>query len=208
MHVCVVTRAKSIAATTLHAIMNINMYAMHKGYHVDLHFVKDMSGLAKLIKTGERIIWFDYGTSVDEETIKKLCDPFDKDVKVMVCPAVKEGVDWEMFRKKTAEGSTEPASQRGLSFDTTVGKKWADGLYETTKSEARVWAMESKPVDKKIRGDKVQHKLAIESYESLFVQLISLGIKVGALATARVVCQYTHECPGNILETPHVRLNK
>lgn len=208
MHVCVVIRAKSIAATTLHAMMNINMYAMHKGYHVDIHFVKDMSGLPKLIKTGERIVWFDYGTSIDEESIKKVCEPFEKDVKMIVCPAVKEGVDWDMFRKKTLAGTSEPASQRGLTFDTSVGKKIADGLYEVTKSEARVWAMDSKPIDKKIRGNKVQLKLATDTYESLFTQLISLGIKVAALSKARVVCQYTHECPGNILETPHVRLNK
>lgn len=104
MFVCVVTRNKSIAATTLHALMNIHMYAMYKGLHVDVHFVNDMSGLAKLIKSGERIIWFDYGTNLDEQSLRKLCEPFEKDAKVLVCPSVKEGVDWEMFRKKTLAG--------------------------------------------------------------------------------------------------------
>lgn len=208
MHVCVVTRNKSLAATTLHSLMNINMYSMMKGIHVDIHFVNDMSGLPKLIKTGERIIWFDYGTNIDEETLKKLIEPFDKDVKVLVCPSVREGIDWDMFRRKTLAGSKEPAYQRALTFDTDVSKKLDDGLYEVVKTSARVWAMDSKPIDKKLRGDKVQVKLPTETYESMFDCLKRLGIRIGAATRANVICHYVHECSGNILETPGVVLNK
>mgnify|MGYP006270050189 CR=1 FL=1 len=208
MHVCVLTRNKALSATTLHSLMNIHAYAMSRGHHVNINFVQDMSGLPKLIKTGERIIWFDYGTNIDEETLKRLCDPFEKDVKVLVCPSVKEGIDWDMFRRKTLSGSTEPVSQRALTFDTDVSKKLADGLYEVTKTSARVWAMDSKPVDKKLRGDKVQVKLPTDSYETMFDTLMKLNIKVGAATKARVVCHYVHECLGNILETPGVVLNK
>ena len=208
MHVCVVTRNKSLAATTLHSLMNINMYSMMKGVHVDIHFVNDMSGLPKLIKTGERIVWFDYGTNIDEETLKKLIDPFEKDVKVLVCPSVREGIDWDMFRRKTLAGSKEPAYQRALTFDTDVSKKLDDGLYEVVKTSARVWAMDSKPIDKKLRGDKVQVKLPTETYESMFDCLKRLGIRIGAATRANVICHYVHECSGNILETPGVVLNK
>lgn len=207
MHVCVVTRNKSLAATTLHSLMNINMYSMMKGMHVDIHFVSDMSGLPKLIKTGERIVWFDYGTNIDEETLKKLIDPFEKDVKVLVCPSVREGIDWDMFRRKTLAGSKEPAYQRALTFDTDVSKKLDDGLYEVVKTSARVWAMDSKPIDKKLRGDKVQVKLPTETYESMFDCLKKLGIRIGAATRANVICHYVHECSGNILETPGVVLN-
>jgi hypothetical protein len=184
--------------------MNINMYAMMRGKHVDVQFVTDLSGLPKLIKTGERIIWFDYGTNIDEETLKKLIEPFEKDVKVLVCPSVKEGIDWNMFRKKTLEGSTESSSQRALTFDTDVSKKLDDGLYEVVKTSARVWAMDSKPVDKKLRGDKIQVKLPTASYEEMFETLQKIGIRIGAATRARVVCHYIHECQGNILETPGV----
>lgn len=208
MYVCVVTKNKSISATTLHTLMNINMYAMMRGKHVDVQFVTDLSGLPKLIKTGERIIWFDYGTNIDEETLKKLIDPFEKDVKVLVCPSVKEGIDWSMFRKKTLDGSTESVNQRALSFDTDVSKKLDDGLYEVAKTSARVWAMDSKPVDKKLRGDKIQVKLPTASYEDMFETLQKLGIRIGAATRARVVCHFIHECQGNILETPGVVLKK
>lgn len=208
MHVCVVTRNKSLAATTLHSLMNINMYSMMKGIHVDIHFVSDMTGLPKLIKTGERIIWFDYGTNIDEETLKKLIEPFEKDVKVLVCPSAREGIDWDMFRRKTLAGSKEPAYQRALTFDTDVSKKLDDGLYEVVKTSARVWAMDSKPIDKKLRGDKVPVKLPTETYESMFDCLKRLGIRIGAATRANVICHYVHECSGNILETPGVVLNK
>ena len=208
MHVCVVTRNKSLAATTLHSLMNINMYSMMKGIHVDIHFVSDMTGLPKLIKTGERIIWFDYGTNIDEETLKKLIEPFDKDVKVLVCPSAREGIDWDMFRRKTLAGSKEPAYQRALTFDTDVSKKLDDGLYEVVKTSARVWAMDSKPIDKKLRGDKVPVKLPTDTYESMFDCLKRLGIRIGAATRANVICHYVHECSGNILETPGVVLNK
>jgi hypothetical protein len=208
MHVCIVTRNKSISVTTLHSLMNIHMYAMSKGIHLDLHFVTDMSGLTKLIKTGERIIWFDYGTNLDEQTIVRICAPFEKDVKVLVCPSVKEGIDWDLFRKKTLAGTKEPAAQRGLTFDTEVGKKLADGLYEVTSTSARVWAMDSKPVDKKLRGEKIQVKLPTEDAGEMFDTLRRQGIKIGAATQARVVCHYVHECVGNILETQGVQLTK
>ena len=207
MHVCIVTRNKSLSATTLHTLMNLQVHAMTKGLYLEVHFVTDLSSLPKLIKSGERIIWFDYGTNVDESTLPLLYGPFPKDVKIMVCPSVREGVNWDMFRKKTLAGSTEPASQRGLLFDTDVTKKLDDGVYEVDKTSARVWAMDTKPIDKKLRGDKIQVKLPTESYEAMFETLKKLGIKIGAATRAKVVCHYTHECLGNILEMPGVSMS-
>jgi len=206
MHLCVVTRNKSIAATTLHALMNINMYAMQKNMHIDVHFMTDLTGLPKLIKTGERIIWFDYSSNINQDLIPAMLEPFEKDIKVMVCPAVVEGVDWNMFRKKTLAGSKEPVHQRALTFDTEVSKKVADGIYDVTKTAARVWIMDSKPIDKKLRGDKVQIKLDTSSYEAMFNQLKSLNIRIAAYTKAEVVCHTIYECPGNILETQNVRV--
>lgn len=208
MHLCVVTRNKSIAATTLHALMNINMHAMHRKIHVDVHFVTDLSSLPKILKTGERIIWFDYASNINESLVPQMLDPFEKDIKVMVCPSVKEGIDWEMFRKKTLAGSKEPVHQRALAFDTKVGKKVSDGVYDVDKTSARVWVMDSKPIDKKLRGDKVQYKLNTDSYEAMFDQLKGLNIRIGAFSRAEVVCHMIHECPGNILETQNVQMRE
>jgi len=207
VHIVAETRNKSICATTLHTMMNIHMACMMRGFHLDVHFVNDKSTLTKLIKTGERIVWMEYGTNLDQNSIAKAVDPFDKNLNVIVFPAVKEGIDWPRFVAKTKEGSTEPAHQRGLNFDTEVGRKLADGLYECAKTSARVWSMDAKPVDKKIRGGKVPIKLPLNNNEEMFECLRKEGVKVGVLSTATVICHFVHECLGNILEASGVQLN-
>ena len=201
-----VTKNKSVSATTLHSVMNIHMQCMMRGIHLDIAFVTDKSGLAKLIKTGERIVWFEYGTNLDADSLVKAILPFDKNLQVLVFPAVKEGINWDAFKKKTLAGSTEPANQRGLEFDTVVGKKLSDGLYEVASTSARVWAMDARPVDKKLRGGKIPVSLPLHDNEKMFECLKNLGIKVGALTTATVICHYVYECFGNILEAAGVKL--
>lgn len=204
IHICAVTRNKSISATTLHTMMNIHMVCMLKGNHLDISFVNDRAGLPKLIKSGERIVWLEYGTNLDDKSIYKALEPFDKGLQVIVFPAVKEGINWDRFARRTKEGATEAACQRGLEFDTEVGKKLADSLYEVKSTTARVWAMDAKPIDKKLRGDKIPVRLPLD--ETMFSVLQGLGIKVGAVTSATVICHFVHECLGNILETAGVEL--
>ena len=66
--------------------------------------------------------------------------------------------------------------------------------------------MDGKPVDKKIRGGKEPIKLPLDSNEAMFTTLKNNGIKVGVASEAIVVCHYTHECFGNILEASGVEL--
>jgi hypothetical protein len=179
---------------------------MQRNVHLEIHFVEDKSTLPKLIKSGERVFWMDYGTNLNSEILTKVIDPFDKGVQVLVFPSVKEGINWDQFIKKTKAGSKEPMGQRGLDFDTTVGKKLADGLYECDKTTARVWVMDAKPVDKKLRGGKDPVKLPLESNEAMFTTLKNLGIKIGVASEALVVCHFVHECFGNILEASGVEL--
>jgi hypothetical protein len=179
---------------------------MMRGTHLEVHFVDNKSSLPKIIKSGERIFWMDYGTNLNQEIIHKVLDPFEKGVQVLVFPSVMEGIDWVQFEKKTKAGTTENESQRGLNFDTEVGKKLAPGIYECTKTAARVWVMDAKPVDKKLRGGKERIKLPLENDEEMFKTLARIGIKIGVASEAIVVCHYIHECFGNILEAAGVQL--
>lgn len=206
LHVVAVTRNKSISATSLHTMMNLHALCMMRGTHLEIHFVDSKATLPKLIKTGERIFWMDYGTNLNQEILHKVLDPFEKGVQVLVFPSVVEGINWEQFEKKTKAGSTESAAQRGLTFDTEVGKKLTPGLYECVKTSARVWAMDAKPVDKKIRGGKDPIKLPLENNEEMFSTLSRIGVKIGVASEALVVCHYVHECFGNILESAGVKL--
>jgi len=203
--VCV-TRNKSIAVTTLHSLMTIGMHATHRQVPIEYMFVEGLEALPKLVKTGERIVWFDYGTNLDQDTIPRVLNPMDKDIRVIVFPSVVEGVDWDMFRKKTVEGSTEPIHQRALTFDTDVTKKVVGtDMYDVDKTSARVWVMDSKPIDKKLKS--VQKNLSCDSYESLFAQLKTNNLRVVALPSATVIRHFTHKCLGNILEMPGVMMN-
>jgi hypothetical protein len=67
--------------------------------------------------------------------------------------------------------------------------------------------MDSKPVDKKLRGGKEVVKLPTEgSSEKMFKTLQTQGIKIGVMSEALVVCHFIHECFGNILEASGVKL--
>ena len=206
MYVVCVTRNKSIAVTTLHSLMTVSMHASHRQIHTEFIFAEGLEALPKLVKSGERIIWFDYGTNLDNESIPRLFNTMEKDIRVVVFPSVVEGVDWDMFRKKTIAGSTEPVHQRALNFDTSVTKKVVGtDLYDVDKTSARVWVMDAKPIDKKLKS--IQKNLSCDSYESLFAQLKANNIRIAALPTATVIRHFTHKCLGNILEVPGVVMN-
>ena len=91
-------------------------------------------------------------------------------------------------------------AQRGLAFDTEAGKKLAPGIYECVKTSARVWAMDAKPVDRKLREGKTPVKLPLDNNEEMFSVLSRIGVKIGVASEAIVVCHYVHECFGNLLE--------
>jgi len=198
MYVVICTRNKSIAVSTLHSMMTLKMYA--SGQPLEFKYVEDLSALPKFIKETDRIMWFDYGTNLDHESLKYALKPMEKDVKIIVFPAVTEGIDWEMFKEKA--GSDEPVHQRGLNFDTEVNTKKITGteLHDVISTSARVWVMDSKAVDKKLKS--TQKNLSCSSYDGLFQQLKSLNLRVAALPSATVVRNYTHECLGNILQMP------
>lgn len=203
IHVCAVTRNKAMHATTMHSIMNLHMYCMMKGFHLEVHFVKDAQSAQRFIKSGvDRLVFMDYGVSIDQESVIKACEPFDK-YNVLVFPAVTEGINWARFRKTTLEGTKEPVDQRGLEFDTVLGQKIADSFYLIQSSEAKAWAMDIKPIEKKA---KTVVKNRYNTPGEFFKALQASDVKIGAYTAARVIMHYTHECFGNILEASGVNL--
>lgn len=201
---CIVTKNKALSTTTLHSAMNLNMICMSKGIPLEIHFVTDRSNIHKFMKSSDRLLWLDYGVSIDVDTLNKLAvDDFPEGYKALVAPCVLEGVDWEMFKRKTLEGSSEPAHQRGLRFDTVAvpaPKKFADaGIadFVSSNTDCRVFAFDCKGVLKKLRDGDAQFKS--------FDQLKKLGVKIGVLKTSSVLCHYVYESVGNILESSGVR---
>jgi hypothetical protein len=183
--------------------MNLHMYCMVKGYHLEIHFLKDRGNVNKFIKSGvERLIFMDYGVSLDADSLYKAAEPFDK-YNLLVFPAVKEGINWGRFKSRTLAGTNEPAYQRGLEFDTEVDRKIGDSLYLIKSSDARAWAMDVKAVEKKA---KAVIKNKYETAEDFFKALLNFDVKICAFTAAKVTMHFTHECFGNILEAAGVNL--
>lgn len=204
--VCAMTKNKSIHTTTLHSLMNINMICMSRGIDLNMNFITDKSAIAKSLKSCDRLLFFDYGVSVGADTLERLIvEDFPEGYKALVIPCVTENVDWEMFRKKTLDGSSEPVYQRGLSFDISMSpapKKYADKLYDYEAGECRVFCIDSKGVLKKLRdGDGGN---GFKSFE----HLKKIGVKIGVLRSAPVICHYVYECVGNILDSSGVRTKR
>ena len=200
INLCLVTRNKALNVTSLHTAMNLNMYCMSKGIHLEITFVHDRSVIFKQMKNCDRLIWIDYGTSIDMETLQRMSGDLPDGYKVVIAPCVLEGVDWAMFKKKTIENSTEPSHQRGLKFDTVVvptNKQVAEFVSST--SDGRVFAIDTKPVLKKLRDAECQYK----SME----HLKKLGVKIGVLKECSVTCHYVYESVGNIMESSGVRMS-
>jgi hypothetical protein len=173
---------------------------MSHGIHLEIQFTDDRSKIVKSVNT-DRLVWLDYGVSIDVDTIKKLAlEDFPDGYKVLIAPCVLDEIDWDLFKKKTITGSTEPANQRGLKFDTMISqpiKKNGTADFISSVSDGRVFAIECKSIQRKLRDANTHFKT--------FDQLKKLGVKIGVLCTSSVLCHYVYESIGNILESSGVR---
>lgn len=200
---CMITKNKAIHTTTLHSAMNLHMICMSKEMNLEIHFLTDRSTLHKIMKTCDRLLFLDYGVSVDVQTIERLVlGDFPEGYKALVVPCVTGEVHWDKFKKKTLEGSDEPVYQRGLSFDiemTPAPKKLSDKIFDfvSSSTDCRVFCLDCKGVAKKLRESDAQFKS--------FEQLKKMGVKIGVLRSAPVICHYVYECVGNILDSSGVR---
>jgi hypothetical protein len=125
-------------------------------------------------------------------------------VGCLVFPGVLEGVDWDMFKSKVKSDSAEPVNQMGLHFDTSVGKKISDDIYQVSQTTAKCWMMNTKNVikhikDKKTGGWKISPKM--------FEKFKERGVKVNAFSASKLTLTYTHECISNILNAAGVKVN-
>jgi len=116
-----VTRSKSCSVKTLHTVLRINLSCMQKGVDNEISYVDDdpflkAEAIQRYMKSHDRIIFVDFGISLDEKSIAQCFEKHDT-VGLLVFPGVKEGIDWELFKHKVNAGSTEThGNQNGSSF--------------------------------------------------------------------------------------------
>jgi hypothetical protein len=203
-----VTRSKACHVKTLHTVLRINVKCLEKNVDNKIVYVNDetlekVEMVQNCMKTFDRIIFIDYGISMDDASIQQLFETHEN-VGCLVFPGVKDGIDWELFKKKVRENSTEPNAQMGLHFDTKVGKAASKDIRKVESTTAKAWMMNTKNVIKAIKDKKNGNwKLAPDMFQKLLQQ----GVKIYAFTAAKLTMTYTHECISNILNAAGVKVN-
>lgn len=217
LHLVIVTRNRSIYVKTLHMLLGIQGMCAHVGLPVDLTFVKDanrdkMEIMKKKMKSADRLVWVEYGVSCDREHLKNFIQKFEG-FDALVMPVVKEGIDWDMFKKKVKAGSTEPSYQKGLTFDTEVSNKVLnkeEDFYGVTSTDPSLWSMDPKSVLKKLKDKKSNGTGLVlpPTMADFFKLCIKKNVKIGASVGAKTFNHFTHECVGNIMNMTGLKVSK
>ena len=204
----IVTRSKSCHVKTLHGVLRLNIKCLQKGLNNQIVYVNDdpfekADVIQKCMKTHDRIVFIDFGIGVDNESIDQ-CFEKHEGVGCLVFPGVVEGVDWDMFKKKIKEKSTEPVSQMGLNFDTELGMKISDTISRVSSTNARAWMMNTKNVIKAIKEKKTG---SWSIHPIMFEKFKEKNVRIYAFTAAKLIMTYTHECVSNILNAAGVKVN-
>ena len=202
----VVTRSKSCSVKTLHTILRINIACIQKNFRNEISYVNDdpyekAEIIQKLMKANDRIVFIDFGVSMDEDSIQQIFQSHEG-IGCLVFPGVKEGVDWAQFKSKVQNDSKEPTSQMGLHFDTTVGKKISENIYQVVSTNPKAWVMNTKNVIKNIK-DKKSGNWKINP--KMFEKFIEMGVRIHAFTAAKLTMTHTHECISNIMNSAGVK---
>lgn len=202
----IVTRSKSCHVKTLHAVLRLNIRCLRKSIDNEIVYVDDdpykkSELVEKYIKTHDRIFFIDFGIGVDDDSLDQVLESHEG-VGCLVFPGVKEGIDWEMFKKKIQNDSSEPVSQMGLHFDTVVGSAVSKDIRKVESTSAKVWIMNTKNVTKTLHKSK-DSKISPKMFEKFIRQ----NVRVYAFTAAKLTIIYTHECVSNILNAANVKVN-
>lgn len=201
-----VTRSKSCHVKTLHAVLRLNIRCLRKSIDNEIVYVDDdpykkSELVEKYMKTHDRIFFIDFGIGVDDDSLDQVLESHEG-VGCLVFPGVKEGIDWEMFKKKIQNDSSEPVSQMGLHFDTVVGSAVSKDIRKVESTSAKVWIMNTKNVTKTLHKSK-DSKISPKMFEKFIRQ----NVRVYAFTAAKLTIIYTHECVSNILNAANVKVN-
>ena len=189
-----------MSVKTLHTLLKINIMVLKNGHQLSINFINDnlidiSNLLPKLVKNNDRIAFIGYSVCLDDNTIDVISSNFPNSYNGVVFPAVKAGVDWDMFKSKVNNGTDEPVSQMGLHFDTEVSDKITDEFWAVKSTTPSAWVVDCKSFVKAHRAKKGEGVKVSVNLNEIFTK-----IKFCAYVKAKVVLTYTHECLGNILE--------
>ena len=205
LSIIIVTRNSSIAVRTLHNLLNINGFSFTtENNTLELTYVNDdpfekTKILTKKLKTSDKILFIEYGVSMDINSIKEIFKPLENNADCIIFPCVKPGVNWDMFKNKIKNKTEEPSNQMGLDFDTDVSNKISENYYKVKTTNPKCWIFNSKSIVKHLKEKKGDGLKLPSQNEELFNKILSRSNKVYAYVAANIHITYQHECLSNIL---------
>jgi len=206
----IVTRSHACHVKTLHTILRFNIQCIQNGQvQNEVAFVNDdpyekSEKIHAFMKTHDRIFFVDFGIHVDDESLKMVLAK-NEGYGAVVFPGVKEGINWDTFKKKIREGSTEPVEQMALEFDTEVIAKVGENLHTVKTSGAKSWVLMCKNVLKSIKDKRNGTYKIHPKLDVMFAKFKEHGVRVVAFTAAKLVHTYSHECIGNIVNSSGVK---
>ena len=207
----IVTQGKSCHVKTLHSVLRFNLLCLQSQTENELIFVNEdpyekSEMIQSKMKICDRILFIDYGISVDDDSLKKCFEQYEG-VGVLVFPGVKEGIDWEMFKDKVKNDVKEPIQQMGMHFDTSVGRKITEDIYVVDETSSKCWVMMTKNVLKHVKDKKSGSFKIYPKMTTMFSKLRESGVKIHAYVEAKLTMTYAHECLSNILHSSGIKSN-
>ena len=211
----IVTRSKSCHVKTLHTILRMNIACIQHGHKNEISFVNDdpyakAKAIENHIKICDRILFVDFGISMDENSIAEVIKPHE-DIGCLVFPGVVEGIDWDSFKDKVLKGVDEPTHQMGLNFDTTVDKEVSKDIYTVKNTSSRAWIMNCASVTESLKNSKSNRNFGVNMIpprmDMMFLKFRENDVKIHAFTAAKLTMTYGHECISNILNAAGVKAN-
>ena len=202
-----VSKNRSIYARTLHSILAFQSACTQAGVNMELAFVDDneldkFKKLKEVLKGSDRVIWIDYGMSVNNPDVKGFFIKSLTGIDGAVFPSpVKDVVDWSAFVSEIKKGTSEPDNQVALTFDTELGSTELipDVMNNVITTSPQIWWVDSKKGIKKINKNTPGARVLGDVFS---------GAKLnwGGLTFPTVHTHFTHECMGGIMNMSGVKI--
>ena len=204
-----VSKNRSVYARTLHTTLAFQSACKQTGVNMELVFIDDnelgkFKQLKEALKGSDRVIWVDYGMSVQNTDVTGFFVKSMVGIDGAVFPApLKDVVDWGTFVSEIKKGTSEPVNQIALTFDTELGTREIipDIMNDVKTTSPQIWWVDSKKVLKKINKNTPNARVLGDVFS---------GTKLnwGGLTFPTVHTHFTHECMGGIMNMSGIKIER
>ena len=191
-----------IAVITLSVLIGLTTQLTKQGVPWEVNYSsndsEDKRGwFTQGLKKYDTLVFLDHGTSFDLRPL--LMTPWQSVCSMMIVPSFKKMIDWNRFKETCTLEIEEPLEQRALVFDTEVNEKKpipgpGTQLYPVTNSDARVFLLDCKQVNRKLK-DKKGNFIQVPLKSTEWVRFLKeRGVQIAAAVDIPCTNTIAHKC--------------